>query len=155
MCACVWVGDRHLFVVLHDREDGVNGAEDAQGHDSLVLVFLVLLTLEDPGEDLSLPNKKQKKQTHVLQCILTGYLCIYYNITFKKAGICEQGQKTYDDEDSGLIKKKGDFETQTPKQTLPLFQWLWKTVETVFVADRGFDLHQGFNGILFILFYFS
>lgn len=51
--------------------------------------------------------------------------------------------------------KKGDFEIQTPKQTSPLFQWFWKTVETVFVADRGFDLRQGFNGILFILFLLS
>lgn len=80
MRVCVWVGDRHLFVVLHDREDGVNGAEDAQGHDSLVLVFFVLLTLEDPGKDLSLQKNHKKKQTHALQCFSTRYLCISYNI---------------------------------------------------------------------------
>lgn len=46
----------HLFVVLHDGKDGVDGAEDAQGHDSLVLVLLILLTLKDSGEDLRLSH---------------------------------------------------------------------------------------------------
>lgn len=99
---CVSVRDRHLFVVLHDREDGVNGTEDTQGHDSLVLIFLVLLTLEDPGEDLSLPKKKPKtkKQKQTRASLLDIYA------KFKKTGICEQGQITHDDEESGLIKKR-------------------------------------------------
>lgn len=41
MCVCML----DLLVVLHDGEDCVDGAEDAQRHDGLVLVLLILLTL--------------------------------------------------------------------------------------------------------------
>ena len=41
-------------MVLHDSEYGVDGAKEAKGHDSLVFVLLILLTLKNPGEDICL-----------------------------------------------------------------------------------------------------
>lgn len=43
-----------LFVILHDSEDGVYGAEDAQCHHGLIFALLVLLTLQNLTENLRL-----------------------------------------------------------------------------------------------------
>lgn len=77
LCVCV-LRDKHLFVVLHDGEDGVDGAEDSQGHHRLVLILFVLFTLKHSSEDLSLKKNKQKKNTRTkTKCfLLLYYLCV-------------------------------------------------------------------------------
>lgn len=73
VCACV-LRDKHLFVVLHDGEDGVDGAEDSQGHDRLVLILFVLFTLKHSSEDFSLKKKTTHTRT-VFTSLLLYYIC--------------------------------------------------------------------------------
>lgn len=54
MCECC--ARVNLLMVLHDRENGVDGAQKSKGNDRLVLVLLVFLALKNPGKDLCLPN---------------------------------------------------------------------------------------------------
>lgn len=48
----------NLFVILHDGQDGIYGAEDAQCHHGLIFALLILLTLQNLTEDLRLHRGK-------------------------------------------------------------------------------------------------